>query len=273
MKKFKIKAVLRSFLFVFFVSTASLPLFAYCESGTDYSVHYAVHDGRCMAYYCKDYNDPYWLGGGGDNCGDQECEVGTNQYKASGECDTLERTCCKNGFFSEWGKECDPSSNCSSNQCWNGSSCVSKPTQQCSCSNGTCTRTYTCNTGTGWTYKDSTCKCNSGYSYINGSCQDCIRRSSPTFSVNNCMECWNKALSITNSSSYRQCTSDNDINCYVKVNSSVTSGTPYNCTSSKTKYGVQTGGSTPILTMRYTEGANGRYTFCIMESMQYRWCR
>ena len=78
---------------------------------------------------------------------------------------------------------------------------------------------------------------------------------------------------MTNSSSYRQCTSDNDVNCYLKVNSTVTSGTPYNCTSSKTKYGVQTGGSTPILTMRYTEGANGRYTFCIMESMQYRWCR
>ena len=260
------KMLLSLFVMLFF----ALPGLSLCENGTDYTTKYTVKDGKCMAYYCKLANEPYWLGGGGDKCGDSACTPGAIQYKASGECDTLERTCCEYGYFPEWGKDCD--SPCSSNQCYNGSSCVNKPSQQCTCSNGTCTRTYTCNNGSGWTFKDSLCNCNSGFKYKNGSCENCIKAESPTFKVSNCMECWNKALSITNSSSYRQCASDSDINCYQKINSTLTNGTPSNCTSSASKYGVQTGGSTPILIMRYTEGAGGKDAFCIMESLQYRWC-
>lgn len=57
--------ILFSALFVFaFVC----PGYTFCESGADNTAKYALKDGKCMAYYCKAVNEPYWLGGGGNNC-------------------------------------------------------------------------------------------------------------------------------------------------------------------------------------------------------------
>ena len=99
-----------------------------------------------------------------------ECLSGQVQYKASGSCGTSSRKCCSGLKWSDWDKEC-PENSCSSNQCWNGSKCVSKPNCQAGYySNGTsCSMDYagrdmykgencpyrysdfSCQKGTGWT--------------------------------------------------------------------------------------------------------------------------
>lgn len=50
--------------------------------------------------------------------------VGLTQYRPSGSCGTIERTCCRNGYFSEWGQSCTGKDNCTAQQYWNGYSCV-----------------------------------------------------------------------------------------------------------------------------------------------------
>lgn len=57
---------------------------------------------------------------GGDSCS----SVGLVQYRPSGSCDTAQRTCCRNGYYSVWGSNCSGADNCTSSQVWNGSSCV-----------------------------------------------------------------------------------------------------------------------------------------------------
>lgn len=104
--------------------------------------------------------------GSSSSGGGSSCTAGAkeNKYTASGcSYTTQTRTCCNDKTWSDWDKACSGSSNCSSSQCWNSSTntCESKPSGSCSCSNGTCSRTYSC-ASSGWTYSDI-CTCKSGY--------------------------------------------------------------------------------------------------------------
>lgn len=106
------------------------------------------------------------------------CTAGQKQYQASG-CSYQTKTCCgptgaatvSINFWSDWDVNC-PS--CSSTQCWNGSSCVNKPTEtSVSCKkspyngkSGTLTLSYRCLQGSGWsTFVSGTCTCYSGYTW------------------------------------------------------------------------------------------------------------
>ena len=93
----------------------------------------------------------------------EECTSGQVQYQPKGDCGTSERLCCSDGTWSEWDGECGASSSCGTNECWDGSKCVSKPTSEaCTCTNGTCSVTYKCISGSGWT-STKTCTCDSGF--------------------------------------------------------------------------------------------------------------
>ena len=108
----------------------------------------------------------------------EKCTAGQKQYQASG-CSYQTKTCCGPtgaatvaiNFWSDWDVNC-PS--CSSTQCWNGSSCVNKPTStSVSCKkapyngkSGTLTLSYRCLQGSGWsTVVLGTCTCYSGYTW------------------------------------------------------------------------------------------------------------
>lgn len=208
-----LEKILFSALFVFaFVC----PGYAFCESGADNTAKYALKDGKCMAYYCKAVNEPYWLGGGGNNCEGMCSSLGEKQYKVNGACGTLERTCCSNGSWSDWGKDCPAVPSCSSSQCWNGSSCESKGSVSRSCSgnvanatSGTQTRTASCSSGTGWNYGSwsGTCTCKQGYKWA-GNGFECVAPPDPAY-----ITCLN---------------SGSTVRAYIMHNSSTLIGTPYN---------------------------------------------
>lgn len=98
------------------------------------------------------------------------CTTGQKQYQASG-CSYQTKTCCSTGSWSDWDTPC-PS--CTSSQCWNGISCVNKPTEtSVSCKkspyngkSGTLSLSYICRSGTGWsTNVSGTCTCYAGYTW------------------------------------------------------------------------------------------------------------
>ncbi len=92
-----------------------------------------------------------------------KCTSGQSQYKPNGDCGTSERTCCSDGTWSGWDGECSDSSSCGSNECWDGSKCAAKPSSTaCTCTNGTCSLTYSCISGSGWK-STKNCTCSSGY--------------------------------------------------------------------------------------------------------------
>ncbi len=92
-----------------------------------------------------------------------ECTSGQTQYQPKGDCGTSERSCCSDGTWSDWDGECSGASSCGLNECWNGSTCVSKPSSTaCTCNNGTCSLTYRCVSGSGWK-STKNCTCDSGY--------------------------------------------------------------------------------------------------------------
>ena len=106
--------------------------------------------------------------------------AGSKQYKyTASECtySTSTRTCCAaTGEWSAWGGSCPT---CSSEQCWNGSTCVNRESVSRNCSSyitnaysGTQTRTATCTSGSGWSYGSwtGTCYCNKGYAWDGSSC-------------------------------------------------------------------------------------------------------
>ncbi len=92
-----------------------------------------------------------------------KCTSGQSQYKPNGDCGTSERTCCSDGTWSGWDGECSDSSSCGLNECWDGSKCAAKPSSTaCTCTNGTCSLTYSCISGSGWK-STKNCTCSSGY--------------------------------------------------------------------------------------------------------------
>ena len=92
-----------------------------------------------------------------------ECDAGQTQYQPKGDCGTSSRSCCSDGTWSDWDGECGASSSCGLNECWNGSTCVSKPSSVgCTCNNGTCSLSYACVSGSGWK-STKNCTCDSGY--------------------------------------------------------------------------------------------------------------
>ncbi len=98
------------------------------------------------------------------------CTAGDVEYKYTANgCSyiTQTRTCCGKGMmvrWSNWGESCPQGEDCSSAQCWDGISCVNKPSS-CDCGGGTCS--YTCKSGSGW---QKTCSCRQGYSLEGGVC-------------------------------------------------------------------------------------------------------
>ena len=92
-----------------------------------------------------------------------DCTSGQTQYQPKGDCGTSSRNCCSDGTWSDWDGECSGSSSCGLNECWNGSTCVSKPSNMgCTCNNGTCSLSYACVSGSGWKSAKK-CTCDSGY--------------------------------------------------------------------------------------------------------------
>ncbi len=197
---------------------------------------------------------------------------GSVQYKPNGSCGTSQRTCCAaTGAWSDWDGSC-PS--CTSNQCWNGSKCEDKPSTSCSCTNGTCTRTWTCTPGTGWSYTDGTCVCNTGYTLKNGKCEkntSCLEVKSFQYYKATCAECWSAAKNMTNN--VPKCTSDSSINCYVMNNPLGYESVSQNCDSSQHSQSESSGGTTSIISaMRYNHGLPSGTINCYFESLTYRTC-
>ena len=198
---------------------------------------------------------------------------GSVQYKPNGSCGTSQRTCCASGNWSAWGAECTGSDNCASGECWTGSTCASKPPAPCSCTNGTCTRTWTCTHGKGWSYTDGTCVCNKGYTLKNGKCEkntSCLEGRPLKYYKATCAECWAYAKNMTNA--VPKCTSASSVGCYEMRNSLGYESVSANCDSSQHSPSESSGGSTSILTMRYNHGLPSGTINCYFEGLMYRTC-
>ena len=199
--------------------------------------------------------------------------AGQVQYKPSGTCSTSQRTCCKSGNWSDWGSSCVGADNCASDECWTGSVCSSKPPVSCSCTNGTCTRTWTCTPGSGWSYTDSSCVCKSGYVLKNGVCEaktSCIEYKSLSYYKATCAECWNAAKAMTNN--VPKCTTDTQVGCYIMRQSLGYESVSANCGTETLSPSYASGGSTSIVTMRYNHGLSSGTINCYFEGLQYRTC-
>lgn len=147
------------------------------------------------------------------------------------------------------------------------------PPAPCSCTNGTCTRTWTCTPGTGWSYTDSACVCNSGYTLKNGTCEkntSCVEYKSSSYYKATCADCWTAAKNMTNN--VPKCTSDSSINCYIMHNSLGYESVSTNCDGTQPTASYSYGGSTSIMTMRYNTGLPSGTINCYFESVQYRTC-
>lgn len=85
------------------------------------------------------------------------------QYKPSGSCSTVERKCCANKQWSEWGADCPSVFECDA---------AAKPSDKQSCGGGTQSRSVSCDTSTGnWkTGAWGECVCYAGYGKCNGVC-------------------------------------------------------------------------------------------------------
>ena len=198
---------------------------------------------------------------------------GSVQYKPNGSCGTSQRTCCASGNWSAWGAECTGSDNCASGECWTGSTCASKPPAPCSCTNGTCTRTWTCTHGKGWSYTDGTCVCNKGYTLKNGKCEkntSCLEGRPLKYYKATCAECWAYAKNMTNA--VPKCTSASSVGCYEMRNSLGYESVSANCDSSQHSPSESSGGGTSILTMRYNHGLPSGTINCYFEGLYYRTC-
>lgn len=171
------KCCAKILLSLLFILVFAFPGYSFCEEGADSTTtRYALKDGKCMAYYCKAANEPFWLGSGGNNCSEM-CSSGNiqNKYTAVGcSYTTQTRTCCSDGSWSEWDKACPAAPSCGSNQCWNGSVCEDLDVVIKNCSTiantsggGSLTRTSSCTNG-GWNYGSwsGTCTCKTGYKWI-----------------------------------------------------------------------------------------------------------
>ena len=152
-KKMIISSFLGKFLFVFalfsvFGAQVVFSAVASCTGVTDSGTRYGTISGTCYAYYCS--NETVNKLGSADSSKCSSCSG--VKYAVSGTCGTCEYKCCSDGNWSGCNQECpDPSEACSSDQCWNGSSCVSKPTGKQY--DGSCYFTWsscTCNKGSGW---------------------------------------------------------------------------------------------------------------------------
>ena len=119
------------------------------------------------------------------------------RYTYDGVCSyTSETRECCGLSWSAWGEDCPSASDCTSSQCWNGSSCVVKGSTSRNCSgnvtnasSGTQTRTARCVSGTGWMYGSwtGTCTCKSGYTW-NSSTNTCGSSCTKTCSSNQVLD-------------------------------------------------------------------------------------
>ena len=147
-KRFLSKILFLLALFIVVCVPASFAAVASCSGVTDSQTRYGTISGTCYAYYCSSGT----LNKLGSVSSSYCASCSGVKYAPSGTCGTCEYKCCSDGNWSGCNQECpDPSEACSSSQCWNGSSCVSKPTGKQY--DGKCYFTWsscTCNKGSGW---------------------------------------------------------------------------------------------------------------------------
>ena len=249
-----------------------------CDNWSGTNPVYYLEGSTCKVYACAREGVIGTTVGTADisNCtgssssgGSSSCTVGAkeNKYTASGcSYTTQTRTCCNDKTWSGWGEACSGASNCTSSQCWNSStsSCQSKPRSICSCSNGTCSRTYSCGSS-GWTYTD-TCTCKSGYEKnSSGKCVEKCKSGSRTIDTiqQNCASATDSvtcATTVFNSAKMAAktitangaCTSAKTSGCYAAINSSEAWDTKYPPTGGYTTHvSVACYSSTCVLTGNY----------------------
>ena len=142
-------------LFIVVCIPASFAAVASCSGVTDSQTRYGTISGTCYAYYCSSGT----LNKLGSVDSSKCASCSGVKYAPSGSCGTCEYKCCSDGNWSGCNQECPDPSDCSSDTCWNGSRCVSKPTgakywgKSNVFYNGTCYYTcnsWVCNKGSGW---------------------------------------------------------------------------------------------------------------------------
>ena len=147
-KRFLSKILFSLALFIVVCVPASFAAVASCSGVTSTGTRYGTISGTCYAYYCSNGSMTKLGSVSSSYC----ASCSGVKYAPSGTCGTCEYKCCSDGSWSGCNQECpDPSEACSSSQCWNGSSCVSKPTGRQY--DGKCYFTWsscTCNKGSGW---------------------------------------------------------------------------------------------------------------------------
>ncbi len=143
-------------LYVFcFCAEGLFAAIADCSSiGTDNTARRGTLDGNCIVYYCQDGVVQKIASQNASACYD--CALGDVKYTPYGSCDTCKQTCCDDYTWSECNQSClgepdpEPSENCTSTQCWDGTKCADKPGMGY---NGKCYYTHfncTCVDGAGW---------------------------------------------------------------------------------------------------------------------------
>lgn len=148
--------------------------------------------------------------------------VGQIQYKVNGTCGTSSRSCCSTGEWSEWDKEC-PS--CTSEECWDGNSCVAKPSEcgQTSSDYSNCriyTTICTCVARSGWTTSKTLTKCNASdliprggrcvhpggqYLWVPGESNPSVSGNTCTFSASSIKSCGSFNYAISGAGSSNSC--------------------------------------------------------------------
>ena len=134
-------------LFIVVCIPASFAAVASCSGVTDSQTRYGTINGTCWAYHCATGSITKLGSVSSSYC----ASCSGVKYAVSGTCGTCEYKCCSDGNWSGCNQDCPDPSDCGSGTCWNGSSCVSKPTGKQY--DGKCYFTWsscTCNKGSGW---------------------------------------------------------------------------------------------------------------------------
>ncbi len=205
------------FLLALFILVSAPCLFAAvasCSGIFDPKTRYGTINGTCWSYHCATGSVTQLSSVDSSYC----ASCSGVKYAPSGSCGTCEYKCCSDGNWSGCNQACpDPSADCSSSQCWNGSSCENKASVSRSCSGnvenatgGTQTRTATCTSGSGWIYSDwkGSCTCKKGYKWTIPAL-GCVAPPDPAYS---------RCLGISGST----------FRAYFMHNYSSLNGTPYN---------------------------------------------
>lgn len=160
-REFFNKILFLSVLFTVVCASNIFAAVASCSGITDGQTRYGTINGKCWAYYCSDGSIRQLGSVDSSKC----ASCNGVKYAPLGNCGTCKYECCSDGSWSGCNQACPDPSDCSGDTCWNGSSCVSKPTGSKYWGkynvfyNGTCYYTcdsWVCNKGSGWSCTSKT---------------------------------------------------------------------------------------------------------------------